>query len=135
MERGGDSFAHDASDVLRLPGFGKKYDEYVSEYGEDAAKYIWETLHPAHGKLDEDNTINFIDIPETSHLGFASKCEERAKAEGKQFVQLSGSIALIEKLAFGDWNENDFLAVMPGHRIIGIYDFDEIVDAKEVGNG
>ncbi len=133
MERGGDSFAHDPSDVARVMGFGKTYDDYVREYGEDGAKYIWETLHSAYEKLDEDNTIIFIDIPETSHLGFASKCEEQARAEGKEFVRLPGSIALIEKLIFGDWNENDFLVVKPGHRIIGIYDWDEIVDAKEVG--
>ena len=132
IERGGDSFAHDLSDAAKQMGLEKSYDDYVKKYGEYCAKYLWKTLHDTYEKLAEDNTIIFIDIPETSHLGFALKCEERAKAEGKEFVQLSGSLALIEKLIFGDWNENDFLVVKPGCWITGVYDLDEIVKAEAV---
>ncbi len=131
MERGEDSALHDPSDMVRLMGLGKSHADYVREYGEEAARYIWETLQASCDKLDKDNAIYFIDIPETSHLGFALKCEEHAKTIGKEFVRLPGSMALIEKLVFGDWDENDFLVVKPGQRICGVYDYDVIMDAKD----
>jgi hypothetical protein len=131
MEYGGDTFVHDLNDTMKQMGSGKSYDDYVKEYGEECAKFIYETLHAAYEKLENDNTITFIDIPETRHLGFASKCKKQAIDKGKEFVQLSGSIGLIEKLIYGDWKKNDFLVVKPGYRIFGVYDLIEIVRAEK----
>ncbi len=129
MERGEDSFAHDPSTISQSMGGGKSYEGYVRDYGEENARYIWETLHASCQHFDK--SITFIDIPETSHLGGARQCEAKAGAEGLTYSILPGSLSLIEKLIYGDWHQKDFLIVQPGQRIAGLYDWDEIVAAKE----
>jgi hypothetical protein len=46
-----------------------------------------------------------------------------------EFVPLEGSLALLENLINGNWNENDFLIVNPGRKTIGVYDYDRIIES------
>lgn len=107
--------------------YGDAYAAYVSQYGEENAKYIWETMHPPHPELG--NKAFFIDLPETTHLGYAAQFRERAAADGKECVVLQGSLQLVERLISGDWTERDFLVVAPGQTVRGVYDWSEIVRA------
>lgn len=132
IERGDGSYVHEPSEALKQMGYEKTYEDYVSEYGEENARYIWETLHSAPEDVNHDNTITFIDVPETSHLGYAERCKAQAEENGNDFRQLSGSIDIIKKLIFGDWNEEEFLVVEPGHRIAGVYDLDKVVASQKV---
>jgi hypothetical protein len=132
MERSNGNLFHDPSDLLALLGGGRSFADLVAEYGEETAGYIRETLLGASGMPTHDQTIYFIDIPEFRHLDFASQCRERARAEGKEAIELPGSINLIRKLTFGEWDD-DFLIVKPGQRIAGIYDFETIMAAEENG--
>jgi hypothetical protein len=129
MERG-DSYVREASGDKNVTEMNRAYQEYVEKYGEDNAKYIWETLHPKEKPWEKDNRVVYIEIPELQHLGYAEQCRRRAKADGKDFVVLDGSVELIEKLIFGQWSEEDFLTVKPNQRITAIYDMDEIIRAK-----
>ena len=119
----------EASSVREQMGWDKSYDEYVKQYGEENAKYIWETLHPSREPQAEDKKHIFIEIPELRHLGYAEQCRCKAEADGEEFVALEGSIELIEKLIFGEWSKEDFLVVEPGQRIMGVYDMDDVVRA------
>ena len=69
----------------------------------------------------------FIEIPELRHLGYAEQCKRQAQVDGKEFVELEGSIELIEKLIFGEWPEATFLVVQPRQSIAGVYDMNQIV--------
>ena len=109
--------------------YGDAYAAYVEQYGEENAKFIWENMHPSHPKLP--NKAVFIDIPETAHLGYAERFQARAGTEGKEYVRLQGSLALIRKLISGDWDPADFLIVPPGRRTAGVYDWSEIVRAVD----
>ncbi|MFC1715220.1 DUF1638 domain-containing protein [Candidatus Poribacteria bacterium] len=129
MEHEG-SYVEEASGVKERMGLDKKYDEYVEQYGEENARYIWETLHPKREPQEEDNKHIFIEIPELRHLGYAEQCRCKAQADGEEFVELEGSIELIEKLIFGEWSAEDFLVVEPEQRIMGVYDMDEVVRAN-----
>jgi hypothetical protein len=110
--------------------FGDAYASYVEQYGEENAKYIWETMHPQHPELE--GRAVFIDLPETRHLGYAAQFEQRVAAEGKHCTILQGDIRIIRGLLSGDWAESDFLTVPPGQRIKGIYDFNEVIRAEPV---
>ncbi len=131
MERSAESIANHPGSIARAIGLPERYEDYVLKYGEDNARYLWETLVEAARTSDSDSTIYFIDIPETSPPGCAGRCEELARAEVLQYVRLQGHIALVEKLVMGEWGNEDFLTVLPGQFIAGVYDFDEIIAARD----
>jgi hypothetical protein len=108
--------------------YGDAYAEYVKQYGEENARYIWEQMHPPHA--DGGNRAVFIDIPETSHLGYWDQFRQRAAADGKEALRLPGSLRLIEGLLAGNWNDEDFLVVPPGQRVAGLYDWERVVKAE-----
>lgn len=45
MERGGGDYLRE-TELGRLLGVDNEYEELAEKYGEDNAKFIWETLHP-----------------------------------------------------------------------------------------
>lgn len=107
--------------------FGDAFAAYVEQYGEENARYIWETMHPQE-KVGDKRAV-FIDIPETSHLGYADQFKARAEADGREFVRLQGSLTLIRDLLNGTWRQSEVLEVPPGHKVAGVYDWDEIIRA------
>jgi len=131
MEHGG-TYTHDSGEFLEKQGFKKSYQEYVDIYGEESAKYLWETLHTT--KDEHSNEIVFIDIPELSHLGFAEKCNLQAQEDGKEFIQVEGNMKLIKDLIFGNWNDQDFLTIKAGEHIEPVYDWEEIIKNKKTSN-
>ena len=112
-----------------VPGvqIGDAYQALVEKFGEEDAKYIWAEMYPDRG---EEKAV-FIDLPQTSHLGYAEKFEAKAAAAGKQAVQLPGDIRLIENLLLGNWDPKEYLIVPPTATIEGVYDWDEVVRAKK----
>ncbi len=127
MERG-DYFLRVEDGDNRLH-YGDAYAEYVRQYGEDNAKYIWELMHPPTAVVEKKKAV-FIDLPQTSHLGYAARFKEKAEAEGRSYELLRGDIRLIRNLIFGQWDAEDFLIVEPGKTVAGVYDWVEIVKAK-----
>ena len=107
--------------------YGDPFAALVEQYGEDNARYIWDSMHPAGM---EDHQIVFIDIPETAHSGAEQRFQEKAAAEGKECLHLEGSLDLIRKLLNGGWGAEDFLIVQPGEQTTGVYDSQEIIRAE-----
>jgi hypothetical protein len=95
-------------------------------YGEENARYIIESLAPAR-ELGKEHDIVYIDLPETSGLGYAERCRAKAAADGKTFRLLPGDIRLIRGLIDGPWPADEYLVVEPGRKIEPIYDWNEIV--------
>jgi hypothetical protein len=123
IERGANYFR---STILgQTTGIGLEYAELVEKYGEENAIYVWETLHP---ELHESK-LRFIEIPETSGLGYADAMRARAREEGKEFVLIPGSIRLLAALLAGGEGE-EFLRVMPGEVIQSAYDNEFILRAE-----
>ncbi|MBI2497593.1 MAG: DUF1638 domain-containing protein [Opitutae bacterium] len=106
---------------------GDAYQALVAKFGEEDAKYIWAEMNPDHG----DNKAVFIDLPQTSHLGYAEKFAAKAKEAGKESVRLEGNIRLIQILLQGDWDEQEYLIVPPARAIEGVYDWDQVMRAKK----
>lgn len=105
--------------------YGDAYAAHVEQFGEENAKYIWETMHPAHVELD--NKAVFIEIPETAGLGHAAQFKKRVEAEGRECVVLPGNLEIIRKLVSGDWDPGIFLKVGPGETVKGVYDWTEVI--------
>jgi hypothetical protein len=109
--------------------YGDQYAALVEQYGEDNAKYIWESMHP-EGLEPASTDAVFIDIPETACLGSGSKFRAKVEAEGKQYRCLEGDLRLIRGLIDGRWNSEEFLIVEPGQQTAGVYDWEEVICAR-----
>ena len=108
--------------------YGDQYTALVEQYGEDNAKYIWESMHPENPDPMSSRVV-FIDLAETNGLGAADRFRAQAERDGKNCLQLDGSLTLISRLLNGDWDAADFLVVEPHHQTAGVYDWSEIVRA------
>ncbi len=128
MEHGG-TYSHESGDFLEQQGLKASFNEYVEIYGEENAKYLWDTLHTT--KNEHSQEIVFIDIPELAHLGFAEKCQEMAEQDNTEYIQVEGSMRLLHKLILGKWDAADFLVIQPGENIEAVYDWEEIMRSKK----
>jgi hypothetical protein len=131
LEHGGD-FVREAEGVREQTGYDLPFEAFVEQYGEENAKYLWETLHPNY---PQDGRVVFIEVPEFKHLGYAETCRRKAEAEGKKFAVVEGSMELVQKLVNGDWNRDEFLVLQPGEAITAVYDHDEVVRAARPDGG
>jgi len=108
--------------------YGDQYAALVEQYGEDNAKYIWESMHPPGAEL-VNNRVVFIDLSETAPLGRLECFQQQAERYGKECVRLDGNLTLIRKLTDGEWDPAHFLIVEPGHQTAGVYYWSEIIRA------
>ena len=106
---------------------GDAYAELVKQYGEENAKYVWETMHP---ERPGDDRAVFIRIPGIDDAKHAERFRIQAEATGKHCEELTGSMRLIQALVNGRWDPEEFLVVPPGQQTVGVYDWDEVVRAK-----
>jgi hypothetical protein len=109
--------------------YGDQFAALVEQYGEDNARYIWESMHPAELEA-ENNKVAFIGIPETAQLGAAARFRDKVVAEGKEYLYVEGSLTLIRRLLNGEWDAEDFLIVEPGRRTAAVYDWQEVIRSK-----
>ncbi len=125
LERG-DYYLRRGEDGEMTMHFGDQFAALVEQYGEEDARYVWETMHP---EQPDDHQVVFIELPETAHLGYAEQFQAKAEADGNTCRRLPGNIRLIHHLLNGEWDAEDFLLVPPGHQTSGVYDFVEILRA------
>ena len=99
--------------------YGDDYDQYAEEYGEENAAYIMEIFGDWTKNYKKFTYIN-------TGVGDAAAYEARSQAEaqerGWEYERIQGDIRLIRALIDGDWNEDDFLVVPPGHEIAASFD-------------
>lgn len=130
MERG-EGYLY-SSELRTMLGLDRSFDDYIALYGEENARYIWETLNPQLQLGQKETSVVFIEMPETEHLGWGKRFEERAVADGKKFTCLRGDARLFQNLINGVWDPREFLVVQAGETIEGVYDWDEICRAVKV---
>ena len=111
--------------------YGDQFAALVEQYGEENARYIWDSMHPEEAG-PEKSEVAFIDIPETAELGAEQRFREKAVAEGRECVHIEGSLNLIRKLIHGDWDAEEFVIVQPGEQIAGVYDWQDVIRTKPV---
>ena len=125
-ERGDELFSDGAT--RDLTGMIPSYQALVDQYGEENAKYLWDSLHPeAHSE-----ELIFIDLPETRMPTLKERIRKVAEEQGKRLREIPGSLRLIEGLLSGHWPAEDFLVVPPGHRVKAVYDMDEVITSEKI---
>jgi len=109
-------------------GIADTYESYVTRYGEDNARYIWQTLHPVR----EDEPALFIDLPETSNPDAMARARARleTEGEGREWKVETGNIRMIQQLIEGVWPEEEYLTIPPFHTVEGVYDLKDVMVAS-----
>ena len=107
-------------------GIGLSYEGMVSKYGEDNAKYLWEQIG---GYTKNYGKLTFIEMGVEPDDRFERRTREEAAERGMKYEKVKGDMTLIERLVNGDWDQEDFLIVDPGWRVVASYD--ETVIAAE----
>lgn len=107
-------------------GLDKDYQELVDQYGEENARFIWETLHPQ----THSSELIYISVPGFEHLGTFDKLKAFAQEQEKSVRLLEGDMRLVRNLLNGDWDEEEYLVVPPGKEIKAVYDHDRVVTSE-----
>lgn len=124
MERG-DTYLRE-TDTGKLLGMDKSYQDLVQQYGEDNAKHVWESIHPAANNSE----FFYIEVPETSQSGHLDKAKSLAGEQGMSLRIIKGDMRLLRGLLEGNWDEKDYLIIPPGKQIKPVYDHIEIITSE-----
>ncbi len=95
-------------------GPNRTYQELVEKYGEENAKYVFDTLG---GWKSSYSRLTYIDMGLAADAGYVRRSEEEAKANGWSFERVAGDWKLLKDLLEGRWSGEDFLVVEPGQTI------------------
>jgi hypothetical protein len=101
--------------VMQQLGLDMTYEEMVEKYGREDADYILQTLG---GGLNQYTGICYLKTDVTDETPFIDASRKEAKKRNWNFELRQGNISLLKQLFSGQWDENDFLIVPPGHKII-----------------
>ena len=128
VERGTDLRQPGSNSLDKRFGVARTYEEMVATYGEDNGKYLWEQLG---GYTQNYGKLTFIEMGIEPDDRFERLTREEAAQQGMQFEKVKGDIRLLQRLVNADWDEEDFLIVEPGHRVVAPLD-GGIVAAEKV---
>jgi len=90
------------------------YQEYLQKYGEDNAKYLMEMEQDWFRKY---SVAAYIDLEVGDNDAYAEYTRQCAGWLGWKYDRIKGDPALLKRFVDGDWNDDEFLVVEPGHHI------------------
>lgn len=108
--------------VSQKLGLFLKYEELAAKYGEDNARYIMETMGDSTAHYDR---VAFISMGLACEAPFRQRAVEEAREKGWAFEEVTGSLEILRKLVYGEWDE-DFVVVPPGQSLRPTHDEDVI---------
>ena len=92
--------------------------EYVEKYGEDNADYLMEVMGAWKSHYQRAAFVQMGVADETASAAYA---REQADRRGWAFDQMEGSMVLLRKLVYGEWDD-DMLVLQPGERLAMSWD-------------
>ncbi len=106
--------------------YGLEYEKLVEEYGEDNAKYIYETIYGQNEKTE----IFFIKTRHEKDSDNLLKLRKDAAEKDIKLVELEGSYCLVKNFLKELFFEEDYLIVLSGYSVAGAYDNEKIIYAS-----
>jgi hypothetical protein len=94
-------------------------DELIANYGEEDGQEIYDTLS---GKAAGYSHMTFIEMGVEPSDSCERMTREEAAAKGWSFEKVRGDMSLIQRLADGPWDDEDFLTVPPRSQVVSRYD-------------
>ncbi len=101
--------------VQSQSGMDMTYPELVEKYGEENAKYLYDQLY---NWTQHYRQMTFIAMGIEPDGRFVRAARERADEHHLEFREIQGSLRLVENLVNGRWDDEDFLTVRPGEKIV-----------------
>lgn len=105
--------------LQRKLGMDQSYEQLLAKYGEENARYIWDTLCDTSRNYSQ---FTFIEMGLEPDDSFERRVREDAAARGWKFKKIPGDMGLILRLVNGPWDEKEFLTVPPGQRVVASFD-------------
>lgn len=102
-----------------------QYEEFVLKYGQENADMLIEEMR---GWSRHYSRAAFIDMGLGDTPPYERAAQEKATKEGWVFERMQGNPRLLQMLINGDWPDDEFLVVPPGHTIQQTYE-DKLVKA------
>ena len=97
----------------------QSFEELVTQYGEDNARYLWEQLGSPERHYRK---MTFIEMGIEPDGSFERRAMEKAGARNWQYEKVCGEMGMFQRLVNGNWDEREFLVVPPMCRVIATYD-------------
>lgn len=118
--------AYDMPGVMAALGLTESYDELVAKHGKDNAEYIIESLG---GWENAYSRLCYLEMGVCREDEFIETARARAAEKGWTFDRRKGSLHLLRKLFWAQWDE-DFVVVRPGEQITARND-EEVLGKKD----
>lgn len=109
----------------------RSYDELVAKYGEDNARYLVEMSQQWSASYERGLLIGF---EFDSQLGLEERVRTICRRREWRFERAAGDLGLLERWVGGEWAEEDFLVVAPGHGVYASHNEAIIESRIEKGN-
>jgi len=112
VERGADRVPRRPEDGA---GLDASFDELVAKYGRDNAEYLREIQS---NWIHHYSQAAYIE----THLGtvedYRAYTQDIARKRGWSYDEVEGSLALLQAMVDGEWEESRFLVVPPGYEVV-----------------
>lgn len=105
--------------ISHAHGMDLTYQQMVEQYGEENAKYLFDTLGD---QTKHYRNMTFLRMGIEPNGSFEEEARRRAAEKNLEFHTEEGNMRLIQALVNGPWNDEDFLTIPPGHKIAVRYD-------------
>jgi len=107
------------------------YEEFVEKYGKENADYLMQVMGSWHSHYTRAVYIHMDNAEDEAFEGLA---REDAVRHGWTFERLQGDRRLLNQLIRGDWPEEEFLILPPGHAITQSMNPDLILQTERIAD-
>lgn len=96
-----------------------EWQRLLAKYGPENADFLWDELQQQIGRYTR---LGFIDTGVGPQEEAAALAARKAAGKGWRFERMRGDPAWLERLVDGPWDDDRFIVVPPGKRMVARYD-------------